>query len=139
MTTDVFQQEVAQFRADLIAQGWVLPSGVRGVSGFGQQFEDVLQRFNALVTRVAQDDGAEEMTFPPVVPRQLIETMGYLGNFPHLIGSVHSFFGKDAEAHAMAAKAAAGERWEDVLGITDVMMTPAACYPVYPLNSGYTG
>ncbi len=136
MTTDVFQQDVAQFRTDLIEQGWMLPSGVRGVSGFGPQFEDVLQRFNALVTRVAQDDGAEEMTFPPVVPRKLIETMGYLGNFPHLIGSVHSFFGKDAEAHAMAAKAAGGERWEDVLGITDVMMTPAACYPVYPLFSG---
>ena len=134
--SDIFHEELPQFRAALIEQGWMLPSGVRGVSGFGQRFEDVLQRFNALVTRVAQDDGAEEMTFPPVVPRKLIETMGYLGNFPHLIGSVHSFFGKDAEAHAMAAKAAAGERWEDVLNITDVMMTPAACYPVYPLFSG---
>lgn len=131
-----FETELLAFRAALIEQGWILPSGVRGVNGFGPQFEDVLQRFNALVSRVAADDGAEELTFPPVVPRQLIEKMGYLGNFPHLIGSVHSFFGTDAAARTMADKAQAGERWEDALNITDVMLTPAACYPVYPLFSG---
>jgi seryl-tRNA synthetase len=131
-----FESELLVFRQALIEQGWILPSGVRGVSGFGPQFEDVLQRFNALISRVAADDGAEELTFPPVVPRKLIEKMGYLGNFPHLIGSVHSFFGNDAAARSMVEKAEAGERWEDALDITDVMLTPAACYPVYPLFSG---
>jgi seryl-tRNA synthetase len=131
-----FESELLVFRQALIEQGWILPSGVRGVNGFGPQFEDVLQRFNALVSRVAADDGAEELTFPPVVPRKLIEKMGYLGNFPHLIGSVHSFFGNDAAARSMVEKAEAGERWEDALDITDVMLTPAACYPVYPLFSG---
>ncbi|MEY2952108.1 MAG: hypothetical protein RLZZ401_195 [Pseudomonadota bacterium] len=125
-----------RFRDALITGGWMIPTGVRGVWGFGAQFEDVLTRFNDLVTRVAAPDNAQSVTFAPVVPRQLIEKMGYLGNFPHLIGSVHSFFGSDAVAHEMATKAAAGERWEEPLDITEVMMTPAACYPVYPMFSG---
>ena len=129
-------EDTLAFKNALIAQGFMLPSGVRGVSGFGPAFEDILQRFNALVSRVAAEDKAEELTFPPVVPRALIEKMGYLGNFPHLIGSVHSFFGSDLQARAMLEKAEAGERWEDALDITDVMMIPAACYPVYPLFSG---
>lgn len=124
------------FKAALMASGMIIPSGVRGVSGFGPAFEDILQRFNDLVTRVAAPDNAEVLTFPPVVPRALIEKMGYLGNFPHLIGSVNSFFGNDAQARTMLEKAEAGERWEDALDITDVMMTPAACYPVYPVFSG---
>lgn len=135
MTTD-FVNELAIFKAALINEGWILPSGVRGLSGFGANFEDVLHRFNALVTRIAADDGAQELTFPPIVPRKLIEEMGYLGNFPHLIGSIHSFFGSDVAARTMAERATNGERWEDALDITDVMLTPAACYPVYPLFSG---
>lgn len=134
--TPNFTDDPVAFKNALIERGFMLPSGVRGVSGFGPQFEDILQRFNALVSRIAADDKAEELTFPPVVPRALIEKMGYLGNFPHLIGSVHSFFGTDAQARAMLEKSEAGERWEDALDITDVMMTPAACYPVYPLFSG---
>jgi len=124
------------FKEALIAAGMIIPSGVRGVSGFGPDFEDLLHRFNDLVSRVAAADNAEVLTFPPVVPRALIEKMGYLGNFPHLIGSVNSFFGNDAQARAMLEKAEAGERWEAALDITDVMMTPAACYPVYPVFSG---
>jgi seryl-tRNA synthetase len=134
--TQITSEETNAFKAALEAQGYLLPSGVRGVNGFGPAFEDILQRFNALVSRVAADDKAEELTFPPVVPRALIEKMGYLGNFPHLIGSVHSFFGSDAKAREMADQASNGERWEAALDITDVMMTPAACYPVYPLFSG---
>lgn len=124
------------FKNALIASGMLIPSGVRGVSGFGPEFEDILQRFNDLVSRVAAPDKAEVMTFPPVVPRALIEKMGYLGNFPHLIGSVHSFFGNEAQARSMLGQAEAGERWEAALDVTDVMLTPAACYPVYPLFSG---
>jgi seryl-tRNA synthetase len=126
----------AVFKAALIEHGFMLPSGVRGIGGFGAKFEDILQRFNALVSRIAAADHAEELTFPPVVARALIEKVGYLGNFPHLIGSVHSFFGSELQAREMLAKSQAGERWEDALDVTDVMLTPAACYPVYPLFSG---
>lgn len=128
--------DIETFYADLVSNGLIIPTGVKGCYGRGQVFEDILQRFNALVTRVAADDKAEEMTFPPVIPRKLIETVGYMDNFPQLSGSVHSFFGKDAQARELSAKVHAGERWEDMLDITDVMMSPAACYPVYPTFSG---
>ena len=126
------------FYEALVAQGLILPTGVPGGYGRGPVFEDLLNRFDALVMREAAAAGevATELTFPPIIARSLIEQLGYLENFPQLIGSVHSYFGKELQAREMAAKAAAGERWEDALGITEVMLIPAACYPVYPQFSG---
>jgi seryl-tRNA synthetase len=95
-----------------------------------------LRSFNALVSRVGEPDNAEEVMFPPIIPRTLIEKVGYMDNFPQLAGSVHSFFGNDVKARELSAKVHAGERWEDYLDITEVMLTPAACYPVYPTFSG---
>lgn len=124
------------FREGLEQHGWILPTPVKGGYGRGPAFEDVLNRFDALVMRSAEGDGATELTYPPIVARALIEKMGYLDNFPQLIGSVHSFFGKDLQAREMADLARGGERWEHMLDITEVMLLPAACYPIYPNFSG---
>ncbi|MEK8045269.1 amino acid--[acyl-carrier-protein] ligase [Ideonella margarita] len=124
------------FHDELAAHGLILPTGIRGAYGRGPVFEDILERFDALVMNSAADDGAEAMTFPPVVARTMIEKMGYLDNFPQLIGSIHSFFGTGLQAREMADQARAGERWESFLDITDLMLLPAACYPVYPMFSG---
>ena len=59
-----------------------------------------------------------------------------MDNFPQLAGSVHSFFGSDSSARELSARVNNGERWEDYLDITEVMLTPAACYPVYPMFTG---
>lgn len=130
------QYDMATFYAGLVEQGLILPTGIKGGYGRGAVFEDILQRFNDLVTRIAAPDKAEPLMFPPIVARSLIEKVGYMDNFPHLSGSIHSFFGNDAQAKELSAKVHAGERWEDMLDITDVMLTPAACYPVYPIFSG---
>ncbi len=127
---------MAAFMAALVAEGLVVPTGVVGGWGRGAVFEDVVERFDDLVSRVAAGDGAERMTFPPIVARSLIEQVGYLDNFPQLAGSIHSFTGSDAQARTLSARVHAGERWEDLLAITDSMLTPAACYPVYPMFSG---
>jgi seryl-tRNA synthetase len=124
------------FHEALIAHGLIIPTSVKGGYGRGPVFEDILDRFDALVLREAADDGAETVTFPPIVARTMIEKLGYLDNFPQLIGSVHSYFGTDAQAREMAERARNGERWEDLLDITEVMLLPAACYPVYPTFSG---
>lgn len=126
-------QELAHGLAE---QGYVLPSGVPGVWGRGTAFEDIVQRFNDFVSRETLDDGAQPLQFPPVLPRTLIEKLGYLDNFPQLAGSVHSFSGSDSEAREVARKAREGEDWEAMLAPTDVMLAPAACYPVYPNFSG---
>jgi seryl-tRNA synthetase len=120
----------------LVDRHLVLPSGVKGVWGRGAAMEDIIQRFNELVSRETKDDGAQELQYPPVLPRELIEKLGYLDNFPQLAGSVHSFFGKDADAREIARKAREGEEWEHMLQPTEVMLAPAACYAVYPNFSG---
>jgi seryl-tRNA synthetase len=124
------------FYRDLVRHGLIVLSDIPGGYGRGAVFEDILNRFNDLVTRTAGDDGAEPMMFPPVVPRTLIERVGYMDNFPHLCGSINSFFGGEREARALSERVHAGERWEDMLEITECMLTPAACYPVYPMMAG---
>ncbi len=128
--------DIENFYQGLVSHQLIIPTNVNGCYGRGAVFEDVLQRFDALVTRTAGADGAEEMTFPPILPRTLIETLGYMENFPQLAGSVHSFNGDERQAHELSERLRQGERWEDLLEPTDVMLTPAACYPVYPLFSG---
>src|SRR5690349_8971795 len=108
----------AAFHAELVAHGLLIDTGVPGGWGRGAVFEDILQRFDALVLREARDDGAEARQYPPVVARTLIERVGYMDNFPQLSGSVHSFFGKDAQAKALSERVHAGERWEDMLDPT---------------------
>jgi seryl-tRNA synthetase len=126
----------AAFRAGLVEHGFIIPTGVRGGDGRTAKFEDILDRFDALVMRNAAGDNAEALHFPPIVARALIEKMGYLGNFPQLIGSIHSFFGNDAAARELLAVAEADGPWEDMLEPAETMLLPAACYPVYPVFSG---
>ena len=128
--------DIETFYSGLVKHGLIIPTEVKGAYGRGWVFEDVLQRFNELVSRIAQADGAEEMTFPPILPRALVEKVGYMDNFPQLAGSIHSFSGNDAKARELSARILGGERWEELLDPTDVMLTPAACYPVYPVFSG---
>lgn len=126
----------ATFMQGLVDHGLIMPTGVKGAYGRGPAFEDILGRFDDLVMRLARNDGATELTFPPIVARSLVERLGYLDNFPQLIGSIHSFSGPELRAREMAELARTGHRWEGLLDITEVMLTPAACYPIYPLFSG---
>ncbi|PXW98129.1 hypothetical protein C7444_103225 [Sphaerotilus hippei] len=128
--------DIETFYQSLVEHGLIVPTGIRGGYGRSAVFEDILNRFNDLVSRTAADDGAQWFTFPPIVPRTLIEKVGYMDNFPQLSGSVHSFCGDEAVAKEISRRIHAGERWEDLLDITEVMLTPAACYPVYPMFSG---
>lgn len=124
------------FYDGLVAHGLIVPVGVPGAFGRGAVFEDVLERFNALISALARDDGAESFTFPPVISRRVLEKVHYLDSFPHLCGAVHSFFGNAIEALALVERANSGGDWGDLLGQTGVVMNPAACYPVYPSFTG---
>jgi seryl-tRNA synthetase len=120
------------FLDELVSSGLLLPTGVPGVYGRGGAFEDVVLAFDALITRETARDGAEVVRFPPVLPREDLETTGYLSSFPHLAGSVSSFSGSEAEALELGARAARHEDWSDLQTRTEVALVPAACYPVYP-------
>ena len=133
---DTRTYDIEGFAEGLVEHGLIVPTGIKGAYGRGPVFEDILRRFDDLVQRLAAPDKAQELMFPPILARAMIEKVGYMDNFPQLAGSVHSFMGTDKQARELSAKVHAGERWEDMLSPTDVMLTPAACYPVYPTFSG---
>jgi seryl-tRNA synthetase len=125
--------EQAQFLAELIADGVLLDSGVPGVYGHGAVFEEVRERLAARVSAEGASSGAERLSFPPVLPRHQLESSGYLSSFPHLAGSVYSFAGDETQARTQSERAAAHEDWSEFQSPTELMMVPAACYPVYPV------
>jgi len=128
--------DVESFYSDLVSHGHIVPVGVEGAFGRGAVFESILESFNALVSRVAAADHAEQLTFPPVINREILERVHYLDNFPHLCGAVHSFFGSELESRKLAEAANSGGNWGEMLKMTQVTLNPAACYPLYPTISG---
>jgi seryl-tRNA synthetase len=127
-----------EFYDELVRHRLIIPVGVPGVFGRGAVFEDVLRRFDALVSRIAEGDGAERLVFPPTLDRRVLEKTDYLDSFPHLAGSVFSFVGTDREHAQMREAVHAGLSWEPWQKMTDVVLTPAICYPLYPTLSGTT-
>ena len=134
MSAETF--DLQTFYDGLVRHGLIVPVRVQGAFGRGAVFEDVLERFNGLVTQLSKDDGAEVYTFPPVIDRTIIERTDYLDSFPNLAGTVFSFFGKERQALDLSKKVHAGEPWADTQGMTDLCLNPAACYPVYPVIAG---
>jgi seryl-tRNA synthetase len=125
-----------KFHDGLVAAGLIIPVGVMGAFGRNHVFESVLEGFNAAITRLAANDGAQYFVFPPIIDRKVLERSDYMDSFPHLAGTVHSFFGKELEARKLAERIHAGEPWGDAMSITGVTLNPAACYPVYPSFTG---
>lgn len=117
---------------DLLAADLLIESGVPGVFGHGEPFERVREHLDALLSREARERGAIKLRFPPVLPKHDIESSGYVGNFPHLVGSIFSFEGSEQDAATQAERAAAHEDWSEFQTQTEVSLMPAACYPVYP-------
>ncbi len=130
------EYDIDHFRDGLVRHGLIVPTGVAGTFGRGAVFEDVVERFNALVSRDAEGDRPEFLAFPPVIDRRILEKVNYLESFPHLCGSVHSFFGNALQALALAEHAREGGPWGELLGQTEVVLNPASCYPVYPTLTG---
>ncbi len=125
-------QDQAAFLAELLAHGLPLEAGAPGVYGHGASFEDVRIALAGLLTRTAADLGAEILRFPPVLPRRQLESSGFLNSFPHLAGSIFAFDGDEADAAVQSERASRHEDWSDLQQMTELVLSPAACYPVYP-------
>jgi seryl-tRNA synthetase len=124
--------EQEAFLAQLIERGVLLESGVPGIYGHGEAFEEVRSRLEAVITREALVRGAQRLRFPPLLPRQQLERSGYLASFPHLAGTVYAFEGGEEEATEQNERLGRGEPWDEFQRMTDLALMPAACYPVYP-------
>ena len=124
------------FLGALTQAGLLIPSGVRGVYGRSGAFEAVVQGFERYVTQVGRPLNPEVMYFPPVFSRAHYCSINHIYNFPDLMGSVHAFTGKEREHQQMLRQFEAKEDWTRELAPSEVMLIPAACYPLYPTASG---
>ena len=73
------------------------------------------------------------MRFPPVMNRGQLEKSGYLKSFPNLLGCVCGLHGTEREINAAVSRFDAGGDWTTSLSPADLVLSPAACYPVYPI------
>src|SRR5678816_2900227 len=120
----------------LVESGLIIPVGVPGIFGRNAVFEDVLRSFDAYVSRVAKEDGADKMLFPPTLDRRVFERSEFLDSFPQLAGTVFSFAGNDKQHAELSVRVHERKPWADIQTMTDVVLTPTACYPVYPSFTG---
>jgi seryl-tRNA synthetase len=128
--------EGQEFYAALVSHRLLIPVGAQGMFGRGAVFEDVLRRVDAMISRVAAEDGAELMAFPPIIEREVLEKSGYLRSFPQLVGAVHGFAGGSREHAALMERLETKKPYDDLLSQTEIVLNPAACYPVYPTFRG---
>jgi len=119
-------------RTERFAETLFRPSGVDGLHARTALFERVVDGMQALITR-HRETGVEVLRFPPVMSRRNLEKSGYLHSFPHLLGTVCCLHGDEVEIRAAVARPAKDGGWVAALAATDLVLSPAACYPVYPL------
>jgi seryl-tRNA synthetase len=106
--------------------------GSDGVYGRTALYENIVDRLAALISR-HREPGTEVMRFPPVMNRAQLERSGYLKSFPNLLGCVCGLHGTEREIHAAVERFVSGEDWTNSLSSSDLVLSPAACYPVYPI------
>lgn len=108
------------------------PMNAQGVYARTGVYEAVVEAMVALISSKREAD-TEIFRFPPVMSRAHLERHGYLNSFPNLLGCVSCLEGTEAEILAMASRHSRGGDWTEGLQTADLVLTPAACYPVYPI------
>ena len=106
--------------------------GSDGVYARTALYEDMIERLAALITR-HREANTEVMRFPPVMNRAQLEKSGYLKSFPNLLGCVCGLHGTEREINSAVSRYDAGGDWTTSLSPADLVLSPAACYPVYPI------
>jgi len=120
------------FLDELFDRGLLIPTGVDGLYGRSGLFEEIGEGFQALVTRYGLADNAEIVRFPPGMSRAVFERSGYMKSFPQLAGTVHCFCG-DPTSHASLLQTIERKGdWTEGQKASEIVLTPAACYPLYP-------
>src|SRR5271155_3032832 len=124
----LLMSRVAQDDLDLITRSLLLPSPGGGVYARTGLFEQIIEGLSFFIPRNREPD-TQVLRFPPVMSRSQLERSGYLHSFPHLLGGVSCLEGNEATIHALVEK----PNWVSELSATELVLSPAACYPVYPM------
>jgi seryl-tRNA synthetase len=129
--TDTGPDLLAELRAvgDMVAEG-------PGLAGWSGRLEEVMVAVQDRLGRIGRTARTRVLRFPPVLPREVFERSEFAESFPHLFGTVHAFRGGRREQRALTALIATDPEWGRSIAPTDFVLTPAACYPIYPLYTG---
>jgi len=117
---------------DHLADALFHEMGSPGIYGLTALYEGVVERIGAVISR-NREPNTEVMRFPPVMNRAQLEKSGYLKSFPNLLGCVCGLHGTEREIDAAVSRFDAGGDWTASLSPADLVLSPAACYPVYPI------
>jgi seryl-tRNA synthetase len=123
----------ASFRTRLLEAGILFPTGVDGLWGRNGTFEQVFDGLERAITAAGADHGAEVMRFPPAMSQATFEKSGYMKNFPHFAGTIHCFCGDDRDHYKLMGQMERGENWMEKQEPSGLVLSPAACYSVYPI------
>jgi seryl-tRNA synthetase len=115
-----------------IADGIFQPMGVDGLYARTGLYTRVVLALEGYLGDFKQPN-AEVMRFPPVMSRMQLEKSGYLSSFPNLLGCVCALHGSEESIRTAADRLTTGGEWTAALDPSDMVLTPAACYPVYPI------
>ncbi|HNI36348.1 MAG TPA: amino acid--[acyl-carrier-protein] ligase [Microthrixaceae bacterium] len=119
-------------RDRLVAAGRLVPTGVDGIYGRDEMFESVVTGFDRLVSAAGADADPTRVEYPPMIPKVNFDRIGYLRNFPELVGPIFSFVGDAAAHRGVLDRLDAGDDYSDLLTQSELALTPACCYSVYP-------
>ncbi|WP_216839046.1 amino acid--[acyl-carrier-protein] ligase [Caulobacter sp. S45] len=119
-------------RLDAISAHLFRPMGADGVYARTGLYEDMVDALGRLITR-QRDPRAEVFRFPPVMTRAMLQKSGYLNSFPNLLGCVSCLHGTEREIRTLVDEHGPSGEWADALKSSDLILTPASCYPVYPI------
>ncbi|MDR3506759.1 MAG: amino acid--[acyl-carrier-protein] ligase [Caulobacteraceae bacterium] len=130
--TAKFVEDAGDDRLGQLTDALFHRTGVDGVYARTGLYEGVVEALAALISTY-RPKGAEVLRFPPVMSRRHLEKHGYLKSFPNLLGCVSCLGGTEREIRAVVDRFENGGEWTEDLGAADLVLSPAACYPVYPL------
>ncbi|MCY1644292.1 amino acid--[acyl-carrier-protein] ligase [Methylorubrum sp. SL192] len=117
---------------DALFDAMFKPMNAQGVYARTGAYESVVEALAAFIS-ARREAETEVFRFPPVMSRAHLERHGYLKSFPNLLGCVSCLEGTETEIRASADKHLEGGDWTADLETADLVLTPAACYPVYPI------
>ena len=115
-----------------IADALFRSMGVDGVYARTALYARIADRLESYISR-QRDHEAEIMRFPPVMSRKQLEKSGYLKSFPNLLGCVCALHGSEASIRSAVDRHENGGDWTTSVTSSDLVLSPAACYPVYPI------
>ncbi|MDD4913313.1 MAG: hypothetical protein PHP57_13555 [Sideroxydans sp.] len=136
ITTDKYQTD-PQMISYLAENGFLIRSPAKGIYGFTKKFEAIVQIIQDIISSCVENiSGFEKLAFPPIMSVDSYNKTNHLELFPNLVGALCGYAGDKAQHMQMLAAQEENKDWASGLGSLELVMVPAACYPVYPALKG---